>query len=192
MRRSVSWAVLVIVGALISPAGTAFASGPANVMVSIGLNGQMPNGFGDRPQISGDGRYVVFDSTATNLVDQPVYTGRDVYRHDLHTGTTELVTVALNGGASDGWSSYSWANYDGRYVAFVSDATNLVPNGNSRRDLYVRDMSAGTTELVSLNSSGEPANRASSRPAMSPDGRFVAFNTSATNMGQDTNGIEQV
>lgn len=191
MKRLASTLVLAFAIGLVTP-DAALGAAIDIRMASVGHDGAMPNGFSDRPQISGNGRFVTFDSLATNLVDQPVHSDRDVYLRDLHTNATELITVALDGGPSNGWSSYSWPSEDGRYVAFVSEASNLVQNSVNRRAVYVRDRAAGVTERVSVNSAGQAANRTASRPAMSPDGRFVVFNSPATNLAPNANGVEQV
>jgi len=167
---------------------------PMNELVSVGLNGVMPNGEADRPQISKDGRYVVFDSLATNLSTDPVRVNvRNIYRRDLLTQQTRVVSIGLGGSSSDNWSSYAWTSGDGRYVAFASDASNLTSGGVGRRSVFVRDMDLGVTERISVTNAGLPANLASTRPMMTPNGRYVLYNSQATNLAaQATNQKDQI
>lgn len=194
--RTALSAVAVVAAALLAPLAapdTALADQPANQLISGALDGGPANGDADRPQMAHDGRYVVFDSMATNISRDPVRrTVRNIFRRDLVTGETRVVSIGMGGVASDAWNSFSWASADGRFVVFVSDASNLVPGGIGRRSIYLRDMVAGTTEVVSVNSAGQRANLASSRPMISPNGRFVMFNSQATNLSPLANGFEQV
>ena len=109
------------------------APAPDTRLVSGGLNGQPANGPGDRPDISKDGRYVVFDSTASNLVAGVGFKTRRVYRKDLVTGVTEMVSVGNGGNFAAAWSSFGHPNADGNLVAFVSDDKTLVPGGTGPR-----------------------------------------------------------
>ena len=94
--------------------------------------------------------------------------------------STERVSLSSSGGEGDRESSKPSVSSDGRYVAFESKARNLVPDdGNKTRDVFVRDRELGTTERVSVSSSGEEGERESARPAISGDGRFVAFQSKA-------------
>lgn len=158
------------------------ASGPDTQLVSVAANGGPANGWADRPVMSGDGRYITFDSDATNLVPGVTTSQRRIYRRDLVNGQTDLVTVQVSGVPASGWSSYAWPSADGNLVAFTSDDGNLTPSGTVRRSVFVRDMTTGTTSLVSQNSAGVPANAASTRPTMSRDGRFIAFSSTASNL----------
>src|SRR4051794_18248397 len=168
-------ALLVPALALVGPSGPAHADSlgrPDPVLVSTAPDGSPANDQSDRPQISGDGRYVTFDSYATNLVAGTSTTVRRVYRKDMVTGTTEPVSVSNRGAIANYWSSYSWPSDDGNLIAFVSDAVALAPVTAKQRAVYVRDMSGGTTQLVSVNNANQPANGPSTRPMMSGDGRF--------------------
>ena len=114
-------------------------------------------------------------------------------RPRLAGGKTERVSVASDGAQGDGPSFDPATSADGRFVAFISHATNLVPGDtNGRDDVFVRDRQAGTTELVSVGAGGAQANGSSGdfgRVAISADGRFVAFDSSASNLvPADTNG----
>jgi hypothetical protein len=176
-------------------AATQLAPAPDTRLVSGGLNGAAANGPGDRPDISKDGRFVVFDSTASNIVAGVKFKTRRVYRKDLVTGVTEMVSVGDSGNFAAAWSSFGHPNEDGSLVAFVSDDQTLVPGGTGPRAVFLRNFntSPASTELISVNSAEVRANRAASRPSISPDGRFVTFNSPATNLSPaGGNGFEQV
>lgn len=146
--------------------------------------------------ISANGRYVVFQSGATNLVPNDANDRVDIFRHDLQTGETVLVSVGLGGslanaGSSIGFSRNGAISSDGHYVVFQSLASNLVPNdANDALDTFVRDMVTGTTERVSVNSSGQEA--VDGRPAtisgdgtISDDGQHVVFLSQSANLVSD-------
>lgn len=172
--------------------------------VSLGDIGQQANSSTTLASISADGRWVVFSSYASNLVPNDTNGQFDVFIHDRATGLTELVSVDSAGQQADGTSSAPSVSGDGRFVAYWSDATNLVPGDtNARRDIFVRDQTAGTTERVSVSSAGvqadgnsqDPAVRGftASGPQITPDGRWIAFYASATNLVPgDTNTCPNV
>ncbi|WP_371401717.1 hypothetical protein OHA10_27810 [Kribbella sp. NBC_00662] len=147
--------------------------------VSVGAGGVQGNGESRQGSISADGRYVVFNSYASNLLPGDTNGGPDVFLRDLKTGRTTLVSVALNGEADQG----SWEpeiSADGRHVAFTSSATDLVVGDtNDTQDVFVRDLAARRTERVSVASDGQQLDVYSSSPAISGDGRRVAFATPA-------------
>jgi Tol biopolymer transport system component len=156
---------------------------------SAGVQGDDDSGSGVLG-ISPDGRFVAFDSLATNLVPGDTNGLGDVFFHDRQTGATERVSVDSAGAEGDGASLYPSISADGRYVAFTSEATNLVPGDtNAHRDIFVRDRLTGTTERVSVDSAGAQADNDSLPPALlSADGRYVAFLSGATNLvSGDTN-----
>jgi Tol biopolymer transport system component len=136
------------------------------------------------PQISPDGRFVLFNSTAGNLV--PNCGGQlcsQVFLRDRLSNTTTLVSVNVNGFGGNGNSSYGGMSRDGRYVVFASDASDLVAGDtNGFSDIFVRDMVAGITVLASVSSSGVEGNGPSRQPVMTPDGRYVAFISTSTNL----------
>lgn len=179
-------------GAVVAFPGTAVAAGPDTGLVSVSSSGGPADAPSDRPQISGDGRWVTFDSQATNLVPGTSTKVRRVYARDLQTGATQAVSVDRSDKPSDAWSSFSWPSDDGGLVAFTSDATDLVEPATVRRGVFVRDLTAGVTELVSVSSNGTRANRAASRPMITGSGRYVGFSSAATNLDpRATSGIEQ-
>src|SRR3989441_47631 len=151
-------------------------------------------GFAFPPALSADGRFIAFVSLATSLVAGDTNGATDVFVRDRQTGTTERVSVASDGTESNDASLGSALSADGRLVAFQSDATNLVPGDtNSATDVFVHDRQTGMTERVSVASDGTQANNASSYPVLSADGRFVAFDSAATDLvAGDTNGASDV
>jgi Tol biopolymer transport system component len=222
--------------------------------VSIGSEGEQANGASYVPSISSTGRYVTFLSNATNLAPGPDRNGhRDVYIRDrtlhrtirvsvssagrqgtgsfsafapvsadghsvafvswsqlapqdahtrnpdvfvrnLKTRETELVSAGRGDTAANGYSGEPSISADGRFVAFSSHASNLAAQDRGHgEDVFVRDLKAHKTTLVSVSSGGEHANGRSLSPAISADGRFVAFTSLASNLAAgDTNGLDDV
>lgn len=113
--------------------------------VSIGANGVQANGDSDSARLSSDGRYVIFSSTATNLIPNDTNGVRDVFLRDLQTGEIIRLSIALDGSGANGNSYPEAFSADGRYVLFNSEASNLVPNDtNGVRDLFLYDRNAAT------------------------------------------------
>lgn len=139
--------------------------------------------------VSADGRYVAFDSKATNLVDDDTNASLDVFVHDRQKGETTRVSISSDGVEGDQSSAYPAMSADGRYVAFASRATNLVKNdANGVRDIFVHDRETAETTRVSITIDGQEADDDSRYPAISGDGRYVVFNSLATNIVEgDTN-----
>jgi Tol biopolymer transport system component len=132
---------------------------------------------------SPDGRYVAFESDASNLVRGDTNGQQDIFVRDRRSGTTRRVSLGPNGVQANGPSFDAKITADGRYVTFTSVATNLVPGDtNNDRDVFVRDLKAGRTWLASSTSDGRPANRTSESGVTSPDGRFVYFASNADNL----------
>ena len=146
------------------------------------------------PSVSADGRFVAFVSNASNLVAGDTNGCADVFVRDRQLGTTERVSVGASGAQANGYCTWTSISADGRWVAFSSEATNLVPSDtNGCSDVFVRDLQLGTTERVSLGGGGVQANGDCIDPAISSDGRFVAFWGSASNLVPlDTNGKKDV
>lgn len=155
---------------------------------------QAVGGHSSSPSISADGRYVAFYSDATNLVAGDTNGATDVFVRDRTAGTTTRVSVATGGAQASGYSDGPTISADGRYVAFYSDAANLVSGDtNATSDVFVRDRTAGTTIRVSVTSGGTQGNSYSDEPSISSSGRYVAFRSSATNLvAGDTNGSEDL
>lgn len=170
----------------------------AAVTVSVGVatDGSLANGPSFDGTLSGDGRFVVFMSQATNLVSNPVNGVNQIYVRDLNLGTTSIVSVGNDGAAGDAASEYPVISGDGRYVAFFSGASNLVP-GVTGTQVYLRDLAKGTTEVVSLAQDGTPANGFiydiyEGRLAVTPDGRFIGFISSAPNFGSSSGNMNAI
>ncbi|MDQ2973337.1 MAG: hypothetical protein M3Q79_02560 [bacterium] len=146
------------------------------------------------PDLSADGRYVVFESYATNLVADDTNAQPDIFIKDSQTGTTTRVSTDSSGAQSNGQSSVANISADGRYVIFDSDATNLVAGDtNAVRDVFLKDTQTGTTTRVSTSSTGTQATQGSYSGAISADGRYVAFDSYATNLvAGDTNGQSDI
>jgi len=163
-------------------------------LVSLASNGEQGNDGSYTPSISADGRYVAFESGASNLVSGDTNVSRDVFVHDRQTGETERVSVASDGTQGDGSSHNASINADGRYVAFESWASNLVSiDTNVSWDVFVHDRQTGETERVSVASDGTQGNDYSYTPSISADGRYVAFNSNADNLvSGDTNSVYDV
>lgn len=154
---------------------------------AVGIAGVTPagNSVARGQCFSADGRYLVFTTSAADVVPNDRNDAEDVFVRDLHTGTTVLVSVNRAGtGPGNGASQTPVISADGRFVAFASRASDLVDGDtNGLSDVFVRDLVAGTTRLVSraFGSTGS-AGGASYRPAMSADGRWIAFESHATNL----------
>jgi Tol biopolymer transport system component len=160
-------------------------------MVSVSPPPHEEGGFSDGASISADGRYVAFQSSFDPNTGNP---SGGVFRRDLETKTTERISVG-EGGEPENAASFAPAiSASGRYVAFTSFASNLVPgdtneqSGVAVRDIFVRDAVTKTTTRVSVSSSGEQSNSQSQAAAISGDGRFAAFQSQATNLDGDTKG----
>jgi len=139
------------------------------------------------PAISADGRFVAFDSTATNLIaggNLPF----NIFVHDRLTGTTEIASVSSSGRQGDGLSSFPDLSTDGRFVAFDSDAANLVRGDrNGITDVFRHDRQTGETILVSVTSAEQQGAASSHAPAISGDGRFIVFHANSALDPTDTN-----
>ncbi len=164
----------------------------AVTLVSATATGLQGNGDSSNPSISNDGRFVVFDSAANNLLDAGIGNDsngeRDVFRKDLETGVIELVSLAGDGVTQgNGESIQPDISADGSVVVFESLANNLLGVAgdiNSRRDIYRRNIDTETTLLVSVAADGQQANEDSFAPSVTADGLLVAFHSRATNLSE--------
>jgi len=164
--------------------------------VSISYEGDSPNGSSVTPYVSADGSYVVFRSLASDLVSGDTNGVSDVFLRDVVTPTTVRVSVAdLTGAEGNGATTGQPAvTPDGRYVVFASYADNLVAGDtNGTCDVFLRDLTLGRTELISVSSAGIQGNgNSGGEPLMlrvSADGRYVVFSSLASNLvDNDTNG----
>lgn len=160
------------------------AFGAALERVSVSSSGAQADAECLEVAVSADGRFVAFSSTASNLIENDANDNWDVFVRDRVTGTTERVSVTHEGEEAKGASGRPAISRDGRFVVFVSDAANLVPEDtNESQDVFVRDRAEGRTELVSVSSSGRRGDGDSGwYPSISGDGRFVVFVSSATTL----------
>ncbi len=148
----------------------------------------------DDPTISPDGRFVVYDSTSTTLVPGDANGFEDIFVKELSNGTTTIISNSQAGVAGNGNSSDPAFSHDGRYVVFASAATNLVlGDTNGQLDVFRIDRQDGSVIRASLASDGSQANAQNVYAGISGNGRFVVFESNATNLVPgDTNGAIDV
>jgi RHS repeat-associated protein len=168
-----------------------------STLVSVNRAGTASaNGRSFNPVLSADGRFVAFESEASDLVAGDTNRAQDVFVRDLLTGTTTLVSGNRSGTASGNEESFGPVlSADGRYVAFQSLASDLVSGDTNRLgDVFVRDLHTGTLTLVSVNRAGTASgNHRSRNPVLSADGRIVAFASLASDLAAtDTNRHEDI
>jgi hypothetical protein len=181
---------MIVCPGLLSVLMASMALAQTTTLVSVNSTGTATgNGLSLDPVMSADGRFVAFGSDATDLVTTPDNNNReDIFVRDLQTNTTRLVSVNSAGNAAgNSGSGLPVISADGRFVAFLSSATDLVTtiDNNNDVDIFVRDLQTNTTRLVSVNRSGTATGNhasGSDNPVMSADGRFVAFLSSATDL----------
>lgn len=177
------------------------ATGEAT-LVSVAVDGRAGNGNSYRPQVSDDGRLVVFDSHATDLVPADTNDIVDVFMRDMSLGRTERISVSssgeqarptagtpepLRGVIAQGGSGYPSMSADGRYVAFESSAPNFVDgDADAQYDIFVRDRWRGSTTLVSLGNNGKPSPLSETMDAMSRNGRWIVFGSAFPLSDEDT------
>ena len=186
-------AALIIAGALAIPA--AAAGPPTTTRVSVSTAGDQADRDTYTAGVSANGRYVLLNSQATNLVPGDTNDRWDVFVRDRSSGVTPRVSVSTGGEQAkptdDPWggSTAGAISANGRYVVFQSDAPNLVPGDTNRaEDVFLHDLASGVTTRVSVNSASREANGSSWMPTISADGRYVAFASDATNLVRhDTN-----
>lgn len=165
-----------------------------NVLVDIGFDDAPGNAnFGSNPAVSADGRYVTFKSAASNLVANDTNGKNDVFVRDMKEGQTIRVSLGTNGIQGDGNSYQPAISADGDAVAFTSVATNLVPDDtNGVHDVFLWRRETNKVSRISVSSNGEQGDKISNGfnpAAISADGRYVVFESEATNLvSDDTNG----
>ncbi len=163
--------------------------------VSIATGGTQGDDDSYAPSISADGRYVAFSSLANNLVPSDT-NDKDIFVHDRQSGTTTRVSVSSSGQqAENGYPCSAPAiSADGRYVVFTSAAPNLVAgDDNGKADIFLRDTVTDTTTRMSIASDSTQANEDCYEPAISADGRYVAFQSDATTLvSGDANGVGDI
>jgi len=187
-RLALSLGVAALALVVVAPAvGAADAK---TKRVSIKSGGGQVNGQSDDASISANGRYIAFSSGASDLVGNDTNSTTDIFVHDRVTKKTRRVSRRTNGAQGNGPSHSPSISASGRYVAFVSSASNLVGNDtNGHVDIFVHDRKTKKTRLVSKRTNGAQANDHSSAPSISANGRVVAFRSDASNLvGADSNG----
>ncbi len=185
--RTVSFLIIGII-----TVGTPFASLFASTtdIISVDSSEVQGNDASSAGTITPDGRYIVFQSEATNLVAGDTNGVSDIFLHDTQSGDTTRVSVDSNGGEGNNESAFPSISSDGRYITFQSDATDLVTGDtNAVRDIFLHDTQTGDTTRVSVDSNGVQGNALSYTAKISDDGRYIVFNSYATNLVVgDTNG----
>jgi|GEM_PF-3049838 len=165
--------------------------------VSLGPAGVEANRDSVMPNISADGRYVVYESLATNLVTDDTNNATDIFLYDRIDGSTRRVSAPAGGGESDGPSTLASISDDNRFVVFRSFGANLVEGDNNGSwDIFVVDLASGAVEIVSRSSDGTQGSPLLSnpevipaRPALSATGRYVVYQSDAANLVPgDSNG----
>ncbi|MCU0754126.1 MAG: C25 family cysteine peptidase [Xanthomonadales bacterium] len=164
--------------------------------ISVDANGAQANGLSDEPSISANGRFVAFTSLASNLVPGDTNNVRDVFVKDLSDGSIVRANLTESGQQDTTNSSFNMEpalSADGRFVAFMTFGRLVAADNESHTDIYVRDLQAGTLDLVSTTSSEQLGDWRSYSPAISADGRYVAFMSQAFNFDpNDFNGTGDV
>jgi Tol biopolymer transport system component len=164
---------------------------PFTILASVSSAGALGNFNSNEVAVSGDGRFVAFASQSTTLVALNTNGIKNIFRRDLETGVTELVSIGVNGLPADQACAHPSISHDGRWVAFDSTAelTALTPDGP---EVYRRDMEASPGSGIEMVSSvaGDDGDGDSIEPSISADGRFVAFASKAVNFGNGpANGV---
>jgi Tol biopolymer transport system component len=155
-------------------------------LVSRNADGDPANGDSDDPSISANGRFVTYYSYATDLPDGGVGESADIFVYDARTGTTTMASPGLEGAGADGGSYDPVVSDNGRWVAFYSDATNLVAGDtNGFEDTFLYDRKTGEMRRVSVTADGTEGSNHSYEPAMSANGKVLVFYSSASNLSPD-------
>lgn len=193
-RRRAAGALAVLATLVAAPPAVATGLAERTFRVSLAAGGQTADGSSSRPSISGDGRTVVFDSTAADLVAGDGNGAvRDVFARDVVSDRTRLISEGLDGQPANGPSEQGVVAADDGVVVFVSEASNLVTgDGNGTADVFVRAV-GGRIHRISTGDGGVEANGPSRDPDVSADGRFVVYTSTASNLVPgDANGVEDV
>lgn len=165
------------------------------IPVSVTPTGAQGDDTADTPRISADGTHVVFLSWSDDLVTGDTNGTQDVFVRDLDTGETERANTDSSGGQANAWSTWPSISADGRYVAFESSATNLIPSDtNEATDVFVKDLQTGEIVRASVNSAGDQPpcwwfhpECSGFRPQISANGRYVVFVSSGQFTSDDEN-----
>ncbi|MEE1657930.1 hypothetical protein VB618_17150 [Microvirga sp. CF3062] len=161
--------------------------------VSTSTEGTQADAPSYEPQVSADGRYVVFESYSNTLVSGTTPQRLHIYRKDTWSGETKLVSASQGGVEGHDGSKSAQLSGDGRYVVFESNANNLAGQDlNGRSDIYRKDMVTGVVTLVSETTGNVLGDDHSHNPHITPDGRYVVFESSANNLGGGMNGTRDI
>jgi hypothetical protein len=157
--------------------------------ISVDSAGNEGDNLSVRPFTSRDGRYCIFTSLATNLVGNDSNGIQDVFLHDVQTGATDRVSLDSTGGEANGASSFGAVSLDGKTVEFDSDATNLVTGDtNSHTDSFIKDLTSGAVQRISVDNSGNESDGNSVLASMSDDASITSFMSLGDNLvSNDTN-----
>ena len=167
--------------------------------ISVAADGGQGDGPSLNAALSADGRFVAFESRATNLARGDLNRSSDVFVKDRQSGAIERASVSAEGGEGNGGSFRPAMSADGRYVAFWSEASTLVSDDTNRTydnggyDVFVKDRLSGAIERLSVPLDRSQGSADSVAPSLSADGRLVAFGSYATNLvSDDTNGVPDI
>lgn len=163
--------------------------------VSVDNDGNEIDGDSGYPDISGDGRYVVFYSTADGLVPEDNNGGEDVFLYDRQTGTLELISKGMDGNSSNGNSFGAAISEDARYITFISSADNITADviPTLQLTLFLYDRQTDTFKVITKNTDGDVGEGSTEIPGISNNGQYVVFRSSASDLvDNDTNGTDDV
>jgi Tol biopolymer transport system component len=192
---AIAWYVVYVYAErLFAYTGKITQSPKGTIRISIHSTGAQGNDQSRYPSLSADGRHVAFASDANNLVDDDTNGQPDIFVHDVQTSQTIRVSLASDGTEADRWCDEAAISGDGRYVAFASYATNLVPGDtNNCADIFIHDMQTGQLIRVSVASDGMQGDDGSHSPFISVDGRYVTFTSRSFRLiDDDTNGKSDI
>jgi len=181
-------AAVGLTGSVLASGGSTTAApaapgSPVTRRVSVSSDETQARATSLHADISANGRYVAFASEAAQLVPGDELGVKDVFVRDRVDKVTRRVSVGMHGAEANATSNQPSISADGRYVAFTSQATNLVADDtNGEVDVFVRDRETRTTRLVSVAGNGDQANGPNVSPSISADGQHVAFETYASNL----------
>lgn len=191
-------AVFALLAGVTTPAGAAVGETQRASVSTAGAQANGPSPAASvsdtsSPQLSLDGLKVAFSSDATNLVSGDTNGAADVFVRDIVTGRTERVSVSSAGAQANGASHSPAISVDGRFVAFVSQATNLVSGDtNGVADIFLRDRTRGVTTRVSMTTAGGQLNGPSRSPRLSLFGRHIVYETDGVFASWDQNGLSDI
>lgn len=195
-RNRVSTLILCVFGIFAVSFSAFIPATSESIPISISSQGELGNNHSSKPSLSTDGRFVAFESLADNLVSDDSNQVADIFVHDRLSGETSRFSISTIGEQTDTPAANPDISANGRFVAFQSTATSLVPTNSqptTTNQIYVHDRLNGITERVSVNDRGESGAGNSINPSISGDGRYVAFQSEASNLVlNDPNGAADV